>query len=181
MNNINPAISIIIEDFNGECSKRYSFDTSDNTITSTVGYILIIDKSIRFKSQISSCIGLIFTSNLSIIVDSGIEKSLCSSCHDDIIYGKMHDIYDIMYHIIVVGPLLFLIYINDLSHDISSICKMFANDTSLSSKVKDFNLFLSDINYDLETINQRAYQWKMLFNPDPNKQATEVLFSRKIS
>ena len=93
----------------------------------------------------------------------------------------MHDIYDIMYHIIVVGPLLFLIYINDLSHDISSICKMFADDTSLSSKVKDFNLFLSDINYDLETINQWAYQWKMLFNPDPNKQATEVHFSRKIS
>ena len=29
----------------------------------------------------------------------------------------------------VLGPLLFLTYINDLPHDISSICKMFADDT----------------------------------------------------
>ena len=33
----------------------------------------------------------------------------------------------------------------------------------------------------METINQRAHQWEMSFNPDPNKQATEVLFSRKIN
>ena len=24
-----------------------------------------------------------------------------------------------------------------------------------------------------------GYQWKMIFNPDPNKQAQEVVFSRK--
>ena len=45
----------------------------------------------------------------------------------------------------VLGPLLFLIYINDLLHDISSICKMFAEDTSLFSKVKDSTLSLSEI------------------------------------
>ena len=28
-------------------------------------------------------------------------------------------------------------------------------------------------------MNQRAYQWKMQFNPDPNKQAYEVIFPRK--
>ena len=32
---------------------------------------------------------------------------------------------------------------------------------------------------DLENINDWASQWKMCFNPDPNKQATEVIFSRK--
>ena len=50
----------------------------------------------------------------------------------------------------VLGLLLFLIYIyiyiyiyiNDLPHDISSICKMFADDTSLFSKVKDSSLSL---------------------------------------
>ena len=37
----------------------------------------------------------------------------------------------------------------------------------------------SDLNHDLEVINQWAHQWKMSFNPDPNKQATEILFSCK--
>ena len=36
----------------------------------------------------------------------------------------------------VLEPLFFLIYINDLPHVISSICKMFTDDTSLFSKVK---------------------------------------------
>ena len=34
------------------------------------------------------------------------------------------------------------------------------------------------MNY-LERINQWPYQWKMQFNPDPKKQANEVIFSRK--
>ena len=28
-------------------------------------------------------------------------------------------------------------------------------------------------------MNEWAFQWKMHFNPDPNKQANEVIFSRK--
>ena len=42
----------------------------------------------------------------------------------------------------VLGPLLFLRCINDLPHDISSFCKIFAHDTSLFSKVKDLSLSL---------------------------------------
>ena len=53
-----------------------------------------------------------------------------------------------------LGQLLFLIYINDLPHEISSMFKMFADDTSLFSKVKDSSISLSDLNHDLETINQ---------------------------
>ena len=37
----------------------------------------------------------------------------------------------------VLGPLLFLIYINNLSEGLSSTCKIFANDTSLVSFVHD--------------------------------------------
>ena len=40
---------------------------------------------------------------------------------------------------------------------------------------------LSDLNYDLETINQSAHQWQMSFDPDPYKQATKMLFSRKVN
>ena len=35
----------------------------------------------------------------------------------------------------VLGPLLFLIYINGFPDRINSLCKMFADDTSLFSKV----------------------------------------------
>ena len=96
INSFNPAISTITGGFNGKCSKCYSFDTSDNigkeldTITSTAGYSQIIEKPTHFTNNSFSCIDLIFTSNPSILVDSGIEKSLSSSCHHDIIYGKIN-------------------------------------------------------------------------------------------
>ena len=79
----------------------------------------------------------------------------------------------------VIGPLLFLIYINDLERNIKSNVKFFADDTMLFSIVNDPILSASELNHDLNVINQWAYQWKMEFNPDPKKQATEVLFSCK--
>ena len=33
----------------------------------------------------------------------------------------------------------------------------------------------------MEKINKWAYQWKMAFNPEPNKQAVEILFSQNIN
>ena len=75
----------------------------------------------------------------------------------------------------VLDPFLFLIDINDLSDGINSMCKIFADDTSLFSKVLDVNKSVIELNADLEKINQWAYQWKMQFNPDPNKQANEVI------
>ena len=81
----------------------------------------------------------------------------------------------------VLGPLLFLIYINDLPDGINSLCKIFADNTSLLSKVSDIHKSASNLNDDLEKIIYWAYQWKMQFNPDPNKQANEVIFSRKTS
>ena len=79
----------------------------------------------------------------------------------------------------VLGPLLFLVYINDLEKDIKSNVKFFADDTMSYSVVKDPIVSASDLNHDLEKINLWAKQWKMAFNPDPNKQANEVLFSCK--
>ena len=79
----------------------------------------------------------------------------------------------------VLGPLLFLIYINDLEKGIKSHIKFFADDTSLFSIVKDPNTSAFELNHDLELISHWAYQWKMSFNPDPTKQAVQVVFSRK--
>ena len=36
------------------------------------------------------------------------------------------------------------------------------------------------MNSDLSEINVWSNQWKMTFNPDPNKQPQEVIFSRKM-
>ena len=79
----------------------------------------------------------------------------------------------------VLGPLLFLIYINDLPDGLKSICKIFADDTSLYSKINDIDTSNIDINNDLVKISRWAYQWKMSFNPDIYKQATEVYFSQR--
>ena len=79
----------------------------------------------------------------------------------------------------ILGPLLFLIYINDLSDDLSTNAKLFADDTSLFSVVRDINTLAAHLKNDLRKISNWAFQWKMSFNPDPSKQAQEVIFSRK--
>ena len=63
--------------------------------------------------------------------------------------------------------------------NIKSNVKFFADDTMLFSVIKVPQLSACGLNHDLEVINQWAYQWKMAFNPDPTKQATEILFSCK--
>ena len=45
--------------------------------------------------------------------------------------------------------------------------------------MKNNNLSTDQLNSDLEKIFNWAHQWKMSFNPDPKKQAQEVIFSRK--
>ena len=79
----------------------------------------------------------------------------------------------------VLGPLLFLVYINDLERNIKSNVKFFADDTMLFSLVKDPVTSANDLNHHLDMIYEWAHQWKMEFNPDPTKQATEILFSCK--
>ena len=66
----------------------------------------------------------------------------------------------------VLGPLLFLIYINDLETNIKSDMKFFSDDTMLFSTVKDPIISAIDLNHDLGVIHQWAHQWKMEFNPD---------------
>ena len=51
----------------------------------------------------------------------------------------------------------------------------------LYSIVKDPCTSAVDLNHDLDIIRQWAYQWKMEFNPDPTKQANEIIFSCKRS
>ena len=79
----------------------------------------------------------------------------------------------------ILGPLYFLVYINDLTMDLKCNVKLFADDTSLFTIVQDPNTAASDMNHNLELIKKWAHDWRMSFNPDARKQAVEVIFSMK--
>ena len=79
----------------------------------------------------------------------------------------------------ILGPLLFLICINDLSEGLSTNVKLFADDIFLFSVIHDSETSANVLSKDLEMIHNWAFQWKMNFNPHPTKQAQEVIFSHK--
>ena len=53
----------------------------------------------------------------------------------------------------IVGPLLFLVYINDLPNELKSSAKLFADDTSLLTIIKDKNESANTLNNDLLLIS----------------------------
>ena len=73
----------------------------------------------------------------------------------------------------VLGPLIFLIYINDLENGIISNVKFFADDISIFSIVTNPTLSAFGLNSDLEVIGN----WRMLFNSDLIKQAIALFFN----
>ena len=79
----------------------------------------------------------------------------------------------------VLGPLLFLIYVNDLPDCIMSTPYLFADDVSLFNTVYNQLETSELLNNDLIAISNWSYQWKMVFNPDVSKQATKICFTNK--
>ena len=79
----------------------------------------------------------------------------------------------------VLGPLLFLIYINYLALNISANIKLFADDASLFIQVRNVDAAQATLMNDLKLITEWANTWKMKFNPEVSKQAIEVVFSCK--
>ena len=76
--------------------------------------------------------------------------------------------------------LLFLMYINYLTNDLSSSAKLFADDRSLVSVVFNVDTSAKELNDDLAKFRDWALQWKTSFNPDTSKQAQKIIFCRKL-
>ena len=79
----------------------------------------------------------------------------------------------------ILGPLLYLVYINDLADGLSTNAKLFAYDTSLFSVIHDVETSANELNDDLYQINKCTFQWKIIFKPDQRKQTQEIIFNRK--
>ena len=76
----------------------------------------------------------------------------------------------------ILGPILFLIYINDIVKDIASQIRLFADDTSLYIVVDNPVQSSLTINNDLNTIHMWAKSWLVDFNPNKTES---LLLSRK--
>ena len=77
----------------------------------------------------------------------------------------------------ILGPLLFLVYINDIVTDIGSNIRLFADDTSLYIIVDDPISAAGCINIDLQKISRWAATWLVSFNPSKTEA---LLVSRRL-
>ena len=71
----------------------------------------------------------------------------------------------------VLGPLLFLLFINDIADDLIGMAKLFADDTFLSFSSADLAELERVLNEDLNKLSTWAKRWLTIFNP----QKTEVM------
>ena len=74
-----------------------------------------------------------------------------------------------------LGPLLFLIFINDIIENIESDIFIFADDTTLTATDKTPDLTTNKLNRDLFRIKQWADKWKVIFNA---KKSKNIIFSK---
>ena len=76
-----------------------------------------------------------------------------------------------------LGPLLFIIYMNDIVEDIESDILIFADDTSLFATGTDPAETAAILNRDLIKISTWATKWKVTFNAGKSK---DIIFSQKL-
>ena len=66
----------------------------------------------------------------------------------------------------ILGPIMFLVYINDIVENINSCIRLFADDTSLYLIVDDPGASADPMNSDLEKIHTWSQNWLASFNPN---------------
>ena len=68
----------------------------------------------------------------------------------------------------VLGPLLFIIYINDLDNGISSDISKFADDSKIG-RISKSESDVKDLQRNLDRLNEWVIMWQMDFNIDKCK------------
>ena len=76
-----------------------------------------------------------------------------------------------------LGPLLWILYVNDIIENLESEVLLFADDTCLFASASDPAITAEILNRDLFRINSWATSWKVTFNPHKSK---DIIFSRKL-
>ena len=76
----------------------------------------------------------------------------------------------------VLGPLLFLIYVNDITESLLSLTRLYADDSSLYCSASSMQDIEGMLNHDLYQISLWANQWLVNFNPSKTEA---ILFSLK--
>ena len=76
-----------------------------------------------------------------------------------------------------LGPLLFILYVNDITNDLESDSLVFADDTSLLATGSDPAETAEILNRDLIRISEWANKWKVTFNAAKSK---DIIFSSKV-
>ena len=78
----------------------------------------------------------------------------------------------------ILGPLFFLIFINDIVIDIGCTIKLFADDTSIYIVIENVINAALEMNENLNKVNTWSKQWLVQFNP---RKTESLLISRKQS
>ena len=75
----------------------------------------------------------------------------------------------------MLGPLLFLIYVNDIADSLLSLTRLFADDSSLFYSASSLDDIQGLINHDLILLSQWAKQWLVTFNPSKTEAILFIL------
>ena len=67
----------------------------------------------------------------------------------------------------ILGPLLFLIYVNDITENMECTVNLFADDTSVQQRINNANSF-DIVNRDLQRLTSYGVQWLVKYNATKN-------------
>lgn len=72
----------------------------------------------------------------------------------------------------ILGPLLFLVFINDIADEMLGLCRLFADDTSVGERSYEINSLRDMVDIDLQNISCWSKKWLVKLNP----QKTEIMY-----